>query len=179
MLMPETVVLAVLSALSVTVPVTDWLAPLPVRVVGAVALFTPEVASAGVNDTVTSVLFQPLALAAGVREPPMVGAVLSRLTGTGALVALLPTLSVTVVVRVTVPSVVTVALAGLRVLTPEPAVVVARPVTVTSDLFQLAPFGVGLRRRSPSVLRCRGRTTPSGRGRLFVALPVHLLLPAL
>src|SRR4029079_3542657 len=77
MLIPLTVVLAVLSALSVTVPVTDWFAPLVLNVVGADEVLTPEVASLGANETVTSVLFQPFAFAAGVREPVMVGAVLS------------------------------------------------------------------------------------------------------
>jgi hypothetical protein len=145
MLMPLTVALAVLSALSLTVPVTDWFAALLVNVVGADELFTPDVASLGANETVTSVLFHPFTLAAGVREPVMLGAVLSSFTVTGALVAVLPTLSVTNVVLVTVPSVVTVSVAGATDLTPEPPVSAPVQVIVASPLFQPAPFGAGLR----------------------------------
>jgi hypothetical protein len=76
-----------LSALSTAVPVTDWFAALVVSVVGTEEVLIPEVASLAVNETVTSVLFQPFAFAAGVREPVMVGAVLSSFTTTGALVA--------------------------------------------------------------------------------------------
>jgi hypothetical protein len=143
MLMPPTVVLAALSALSVTEPVTDWFARLVVSVVGAEEDLTPDVASPGVKETVTSVLFQPFAFAAGVREPMIVGAVLSSLTTTEP-VPVFPTLSVTVVDLVTVPSVVTVSADGETVLTPEPPASAPVQVTVTSDLFQPAPFGAGL-----------------------------------
>ena len=66
MLMPETVVLAVLPALSVTVPSTGWSAPSP-SVTGAVQAATPERASSQVKLTMTSALYQPLALAARSR----------------------------------------------------------------------------------------------------------------
>ena len=84
MLIPLTVAAAaVLPALSWQLPVlvTDWLAPLPVSVAPRTLLVAmPEPpASAQLNDTVTLVLFQPAALAAGVRLPVMVGAVESRL----------------------------------------------------------------------------------------------------
>ncbi|WP_157623267.1 hypothetical protein [Terrabacter sp. Root181] len=141
MLIPLTVVVAVLSALSVAVPVTDWSATLPLSVVGAEEDLTPDVASLGVKVTVTSVLFQPLAFAAGVREPAMIGALLSSLTWTEP-VPVLVTLSVTAVVLVTMPSAVTVSVVGVTVLTPEPASVPTH-VTETSDLFQPAAFGTG------------------------------------
>src|SRR4051794_18425659 len=73
MLMPLTVVLEELSALSVTVPVTDWFAPLLPKTTGAVEDFTPDVASVGVKLTVTGLLFHPFPLAAGVRDPRIVG----------------------------------------------------------------------------------------------------------
>ena len=75
----------------------------------------------------------------------MVGAVLSRLTVTGALVALLPRLSVTLVDREETPSAVTVALAGLTEATPDPSASAPVQVRVTSERFQPAPSGAGLR----------------------------------
>jgi hypothetical protein len=79
MLMPPTVVEAVLPAASVAVPVTDWLAPSPVSVTGAVT-DTPGRLSAAVKLTTTSVLFHPFVFAAGVREPAIVGGVVSSVT---------------------------------------------------------------------------------------------------
>ena len=126
-------------------PVTDWLAALAVSVVGPEEDLSPDVASLGVKETVTSVLFQPLVFAAGVRLPVMVGAVLSRFTVTEP-EPVLPTLSVTVVVLVTaVPSVVTESVAGETVFTPEPPVSEPDHVTVTLDLFHPAALGAGVR----------------------------------
>src|SRR5439155_26225945 len=73
---------AVLPALSVQLPllVTDWFCPSVVTVppdTWFVAM--PDRLSAQSNDTVTSVLFQPAALAAGVLLPVSTGFVLSML----------------------------------------------------------------------------------------------------
>src|SRR5439155_13505273 len=66
MLIPETVVLVLLPALSVAVPVADWPAPAALRVTGLVQLAIPERTSEQRKLAVTSLLFQPLALAAGL-----------------------------------------------------------------------------------------------------------------
>ena len=67
MLMPLTVALAELPALSVTVPVTLWLEPSVLTVMGPVTLATPESASFPVKLTVTMLLYHPAALAARSR----------------------------------------------------------------------------------------------------------------
>jgi hypothetical protein len=79
MLMLLTVALALLPAASVAVPVTDWFAPLALRVLFGPQATIPEVASAQVKLTVTSVLFQLSAFVAGERLPLIVGGVASRL----------------------------------------------------------------------------------------------------
>ena len=79
MLRSLTVALAVLSALSVTLPITDCAAPSP-RVVGPLHNATPESASAQSKLTVTSSLYQPFALEARSGAPAMVGLILSMLT---------------------------------------------------------------------------------------------------
>src|SRR6266511_505446 len=79
MSMLPTVAVAELSALSTAVPVTDWFAPLAVFVVGPLHDLMPETLSEQVKLTVTSVLFQPFAFAAGLREPVTVGVCLSSL----------------------------------------------------------------------------------------------------
>ena len=142
MLTPLTVAVELLSALSTAVPVTDWFAAFAVSVVAALDVLMPDVASLDENETVTSELFQPLEFGAGVREPAIVGAVLSSLTWIDA-VAVLPTLSVTRVFLVTVPSVVTESLPGDTLLTPEPPTSLPVQVIDTFDLFQPAPFGAG------------------------------------
>ena len=157
MLMLPTVAVLLLSALSVAVPVTDWAAPLALSVVVAlVQLWMPDLPGAALSSQVkltdTSVLFQPLALAAGDRLPVIVGAVLSRLTVTLPL-PLLPTLSAAVDVAAVVPFVVTLVVGGVGPLPmPEPTTTggpalmfgsCALQVTVTSDLFHPAPFGAG------------------------------------
>src|SRR5260370_27098169 len=73
MLMPETVALALLPAISVAVPMTDWPAPSSISVTVWVELATPEVASLAVKLTVTGPLYQPSALAAVVGAPLIVG----------------------------------------------------------------------------------------------------------
>src|SRR5437764_14077740 len=99
MLMPVTVTLALLPALSTAVPVTLWLAPLPVSVTSGWQLAMPDpgtpAAMAGslhVKCTVTGPLYQPPALGEVVGAPEMVGAVWSiltlRLVATSALPAL-------------------------------------------------------------------------------------------
>ena len=58
-LMPLTVVVAVLPAASMAAPLADWPALSPLRVMGEVQEATPDMASLQLKDTVTSVLFQP------------------------------------------------------------------------------------------------------------------------
>src|SRR5918911_2595307 len=86
-LMPLTVLLAVLPALSVTVRVTDWLAPLPLSMTGLGQAATPDptapLAPAGseqANVTVTACVYQPLLPSGlpGVTAAEIIGAVLSR-----------------------------------------------------------------------------------------------------
>ena len=88
---------AELPARSVTVPVTDWLAPLAVRVVDTgQGTARPDSASEQVKLTVTLVLFQPLPLAAGLWDAVILGAVLSMLMPPTVAEAVLPALSVAV-----------------------------------------------------------------------------------
>jgi hypothetical protein len=145
MLMPATVAEALLSALSVALPVTDWLAAEVDNVVGPLQLLMPDGLSLQVKDTVTSVLFQPLAFAAGLRLPVMVGPPLSSFTVTDPFPTF-PNLSVAAEVSVT-PNAVVFAfsdwVAGVGPLaTPEPASV-ALQVMDTLELFQPAAFGAG------------------------------------
>src|SRR5919202_4883657 len=107
MLIGLTVVVATLSALSVAVPLTDWLAPLVLSVtplltavapvpVTPVQVWIPDCtapASAQVNFTVTGALYQPLAFGPVVAAPVMVGAVLSSLTVSASLPRLVATSS--------------------------------------------------------------------------------------
>src|SRR2546423_441965 len=110
MLIEATVALALLSALSVQVPVADWLAP-SVRVVAAGGLpaARPLRLSAQLKLTATSALYQPLALGARSGLPLIVGAVASRLIVTDW--PLVPPLLVAVQVKV-VPAVSVVMLVG-------------------------------------------------------------------
>src|SRR5690242_18125817 len=73
-LMAVMLALALLPAASVAVPLDVWFAPSP-SVLAAGQLSIPESASPQVKLTVTSVLFQPLALAAGARLAVIVGGV--------------------------------------------------------------------------------------------------------
>lgn len=119
------------------------MAALPVSVVGPEQLLIPAKPSEQLKPTVTSLLFQPFALAAGDRSPVIVGAVLSSL------IVIepdpeLPRRSVAVDVLVT-PAVLDVceSVAGVGpVATPDPASV-ADHVTETFESFQPAPLGVG------------------------------------
>ena len=81
MLMPLAPPDAVLPARSETVALTDWLAPsvLSVTLAGQAPEARPEPPSAHVKCTATAPLYQPLALAAVVGAPVIVGAVLSML----------------------------------------------------------------------------------------------------
>src|SRR5207253_353450 len=145
MLMPETVAgLAPLPALSTQLPVTDWPAPSVLRVVGASELATPERASLQVKLTVTAVLFQPAALAAGDRLPLIDGAVRSMSMAETVAPAELPALSRQVPERDwAAPSAVrVVGAAGLA--TPERASPQVKR-TVTAELFQPAALATGLR----------------------------------
>jgi len=66
----------------------------------AAIVFTPDVKSVQVKLAVTLVLFQPLVLATGLREPVIVGGVLSIFTAGEVNVSELPATSVTVTVPV-------------------------------------------------------------------------------
>src|SRR2546426_3635490 len=95
MLIPGTLVWAMLPARSVTVPVTLWPAPSP-NVVDGEQVATPESASLQVKLTVTLSLYQLLALGARSGAPLIVGAVWSILMPLTVVLALLPARSVTV-----------------------------------------------------------------------------------
>src|SRR5438094_6025471 len=95
MLIPETVVLALLPALSVAVPL-DYLPTRPASVLSAAQLWIPESVSAQLKCTVTSLLYQPAALGEVVAAPLIVGAVLSMLIPETVVLVLLPALSVAV-----------------------------------------------------------------------------------
>src|SRR5436190_7100323 len=84
---------ALLLALSTAVPGAAWFLPSAVLVWGPLQLATPERLSLQVNITVTLVLFQPLALAAGAWLWLMVGEVLSILTCAVFAASTLPALS--------------------------------------------------------------------------------------
>src|SRR5438045_358702 len=102
----------------------------------------PETASLQVKVTVTSVLFQPAPLAAGVRLPPIAGAVVSMLTVAGS-VALLPALSTAVPGTGWLAPAVATVVGAVQVAMPERASAQVK-VTVTSVLFQPAPFAGGV-----------------------------------
>src|SRR5215208_828224 len=97
MLMPLFVTLAVLPAWSLTLFMTLWLAPSPKTMSSGQAPESPDRASEQVKLTVTFSLFQPLALASGLRAAAMVGAVLSIKADTERVVEL-PATSETVLV---------------------------------------------------------------------------------
>lgn len=76
MLMPPTVANTTFPALSVHVALRDWPAPSAETTCGLTGpTFTPERASAQMNETVTSALFQPFELAEGDLEPVRTGSV--------------------------------------------------------------------------------------------------------
>src|SRR5262245_60041998 len=92
----------VFPALSVHVPGDDvWPEPSMLITTGLVQVSMPDRESLPLNVTVTSVLFQPLALGAGKAAADAVGTVLSIFTTGEVKVALLPAKSVTVTVPVT------------------------------------------------------------------------------
>src|SRR5882672_4959852 len=68
---------AVFPALSIAVPEITWLAPSALTIVFAGQVLMPEPVSEQMNFTVTFVLFQPFALAAGVATAVIVGGVVS------------------------------------------------------------------------------------------------------
>ena len=71
--------LAVLPAISVAVPVTDWSVPSVLITVSGVIVSIPDSSSVAVKFTVTSVLYHPLALGWVVAAPVITGGVLSIL----------------------------------------------------------------------------------------------------
>src|SRR6266704_1864870 len=75
-LMPVTPSEAELPAASVAVPLADWFAPSP-RSVAAGQVAVPDSASAHVNVTVTSSLYQPAAFMVPLAVAEMAGGVLS------------------------------------------------------------------------------------------------------
>jgi hypothetical protein len=88
-------VLPLKPATSVTVPEAVWFAPSVLTVCGCGQLVTGEADGVHWNVTVTGVLFQPAALAAGAAVAVMLGGAVSRFTTTVA-VAVLPAISVAV-----------------------------------------------------------------------------------
>ena len=84
---------AVLPALSVAVPVTSWASPSSATTWSGVHDAMPETASAQVNLTVTSLLFQPLAFGAGASVCEIVGVLPSIFTSTVLCASSLPALS--------------------------------------------------------------------------------------
>jgi hypothetical protein len=131
--------------LSVAVPLTDWPAPLAVNVVAVGQLFTPESASEQLKAAVTSVLFHPLAFAAGDRPPVIDGAALSSLT-TADPVPVFPRRSVAVAVFV-VPAVLaeTLSFAGVGPLATPLPLSAALQMIETLLWSQPAAFGRGER----------------------------------
>src|SRR3989442_8168515 len=79
MLIPETVVLVLLPALSVAVPVADWAAPAALRVIGLVQLAIPERTSEQKTPAVPSLPLHPLPFVLGMQLPLIAGPVLSML----------------------------------------------------------------------------------------------------
>ncbi len=146
MLIPLTMQLALLPALSIAVPVTDWLAPSVPTAVDGVTEATPERLSLAAKLTITLALFQPLVLGSGLREPVIVGGVLSILNEDVVEVVLLPALSVTVTVLVTAePSAVnTMELADELVLAMPDRLSLVVKGTETSVLFQPSVLGDGV-----------------------------------
>src|SRR5207247_1404919 len=104
--------------------------------------------SAQVKFTVTSVLFQPLALAAGVRPPVIAGLVLSIFTVPLAIALVLPAVSVHVSLP-SVPLVSAVTLLPVVLLSTPLCTVPAAPplvkLTETSVLFQRLALAAGVR----------------------------------
>ena len=98
---------AVLPALSVTVPVTVWAWPSSVTCCGPVQPATPDTASEQLNVMVTAVLFHPSALAAGSWVCPIVGELLSMPNETDWWASSLPARSVLQNSSVCRPSVLT------------------------------------------------------------------------
>jgi hypothetical protein len=98
-----------------------------------------------VKLTVTFVLFQLFALGAGVREPAIVGGVLSIFTAGEVNIAVFPALSVTVIVPVTTdPSALSASgLTGVMESRPERESTGVNGMD-TLLLFQPAPLGAGL-----------------------------------
>ena len=87
---------ALFPALSEQLPVADRLSPSPVSTVATSHVAMSESVSVPAKVTVTSVLFQPAAFAAGDGVAVTLGAVLSMLTSDTLAEALLPARSVTV-----------------------------------------------------------------------------------
>ena len=143
-LMPLTVAVDVLPALSTAVPVTDWPAPLSDTVVAPGQLRIPDTVSEQVKFTVTGPSFQPAAFGAGNRDPVITGEPLSSLTVTEP-VLVLPTASLATAALVTpaVSALCTSAAGVGPLVTPEPPSVADHAIA-TSELFQPAGFGEGV-----------------------------------
>src|SRR5437762_8567659 len=94
-LIPATVVLALLPASSVSAPPLHDALPIA-SVASAAQLWIPESVSAQLKCTVTSLLYQPAALGEVVAAPLIVGAVLSMLIHETVVLVLLLDLSVEV-----------------------------------------------------------------------------------
>jgi hypothetical protein len=136
-----TVVVAVLPATSVAVPVKDWPAPSVETGTDGEQLATPEPESAQAKETVTLLVFHPLAFGAGEIVPTIVGGVVSIFTGI-VIGVVFPALSVHTPVSGVVPSVATTMFGGFALI-PESVSAHAKE-TVTGVLFHPAAFGAGM-----------------------------------
>src|SRR5206468_220872 len=132
---------AVLPAWSTAVPVTGWSLPSPATTWSGVQEAIPESASSQRKWTVTSELFQPLALAGGDWVWPVLGALRSMFTGALSALVVLPALSDTeALANRPVPSPVIELLGGAGPARPESASPAVH-ATATSSLYHLVPCG--------------------------------------
>src|SRR2546425_8326135 len=149
-LIGPTVAVAMLPARSTAIAVRHCPAPSAWTTCGVEPhCATADTLSEHVNVTVTSVLFQPKALGAGVRVPTITGGVLSTRTTTACRVGC-PDEFVTEQVSVVTPSAPTVTGSQpVDAAIPAPGVTIVQ-FTVTSVLFQ--PSGPGLGEREAAIL---------------------------
>jgi hypothetical protein len=132
--------------LSVADPTNDWFAPSWLRMAGGAQLAMPDSASAQVDVTWTSALFQPAPFGAGSRASVSEGSAVSRRTVTDP-VALSPSLLVAVHERVAAAVSVAIVVVSQPLVDAieVPGELVTVQDTVVGALFQPAAFGVGER----------------------------------
>lgn len=134
----------VFPALSVHSPDADWPAPSEARTTGAAQVCTPDSPSLPVNDTVTSVLFHPLALGDGEADADALGGVLSMWIPPTVVEPELPAWSEQEpAADWLAPSVVTITSAEVVPAAGPESASLQLKLTVTSVLFQPKPFAAG------------------------------------